>query len=248
MDRFEELKAKLKEAGGFFKLSKEEQVEYSELNKKNKSVKTGESVEIEKSTKASGDKLEARLEALEKALAAKNAENATLREETQKLQDGWKEYKSPAARKKTATIKIYKENEDEKGGVIVGIRVFKNNAFDEETRKYNKLIYKINVRYGVNDIKELEIDARSFVEIKEVERVDIIKENKRKLKKVQGYAVVPDTDKDGYPKRILSGGSGYGSNVGSDKVPLEVFMVKSTVTVRRANGEEFEIEADNLNI
>lgn len=234
MERFDELKSKMKELGGYMKLPQEEQKEYTALKKAKEA--------------APSNKMEERLAALEKALADKDVENASLREETQKLQDGWKEYKSPAGQNKTATVKIYKENEDDKGGVIVSVRTFKNNAFDEETRKYNKLIYKANVRYSDKETKEIEIEAEELAEIREIEKVEVIKENKRKLRKVQDYVVAPERDKEGYPKRMLSGGSGYGANIGSDKIPLEVFMVKSTVTVRRTNGEEFEMESDYLNI
>jgi len=191
---------------------------------------------------------ESRIKALEDALARRDAENSTLRQETRKLQEGWAEYKSPVGENKTATVKIYRKNAESPAGVIVKVIVFKNNEFNEETRKYDKLVYTVTLRYDDGTTEDIKIDAMELSKIREIEKVEIIKENSRTLRKVQEYVPYAEKDREGYPKRILSGGSGYGTSVGTGKVPLEVFMVKSDVTVRRNNGQEFEMSADFLNL
>ena len=191
---------------------------------------------------------EDRIKALEEALARKDQENDSLRNETQKLQEGWKDYESPVDKNKTATVKIYKEDEEQAPGVIIEAKVFKNNAFNEETRKNDKLLYTITVLDEKGDTKDYKIDAEDLSKIKEIEKVEIIKEKSRTLRKVQDYVVSASKDKDGFPKRMLGGGTGYGTSIGEGKVPLEVFMVKSTVTIRRISGQEFEMDSDNLNL
>jgi len=191
---------------------------------------------------------EDRIKALEDALARKDQENDSLRNETQKLQEGWKDYESPVDKNKTATVKIYKEDEEQAPGVIIEAKVFKNNAFNEETRKNDKLLYTITVLDEKGDTKDYKIDAEDLSKIKEIEKVEIIKEKSRTLRKVQDYVVSASRDKDGFPKRMLGGGTGYGTSIGEGKVPLEVFMVKSTVTIRRISGQEFEMDSDNLNL
>lgn len=205
-----------------------------------------EKASIKESPKESST--EERIKALEEALAKKDQENQSLRSETAKQQEGWKEYEGVADENKTATVKIYKEDEDQEPGIIIKAKVFKDNEFNEETRKYDKLVYVITVRTDDGETKEYKIDAQRLSKITEVERVEIIKEDSRKLRKVQEYVVAPARDKDGYPKRMLGGGTGYGTSIGDGKVPLEVFRVESTVTVKRMNGQEFEMDSKYLNI
>jgi hypothetical protein len=234
MERFKELQAKAKELGGYLALSKEEKAEYQSLKPKEAPV----------AAPKEDDRI-ARLEAMVEKLSG---ENTNLREETAKQQEGWGEYTPPSDENKTATVKIYRKDADSPAGVVIKAVTLKNNAFDEETRKYDKLIFKATVRYDDGETEDMEIDGMEFAKMQEIEQVEIIKEDTRKLRKVAGYVPSPDTDKQGFPKRMLSGGSGYGSSIGSGKVPLEVFRVESTVTVKRSNGQEFEIESDYLNL
>ena len=243
MDRFDELKAKIKETGGFLGLSKEEQTEYKTLKSQASDTPEPRVDKVEK-----GNKTEDRLKALEDALAESRAENSNLREESAKLQEGWSDYTPPGDANKTATIKIYRENAEAPAGVIVDAKVFSSTEFDEETRKYDKLIYTITCRYDDESLVDHRIEAELLSQIREIEKVEIIDEVSRTLKKVDGYVPRASTDKEGYPKRQLNGGSGFGHSEGEGEVELAVFMVKSTVTVKRANGQEFEMEADNLNL
>ena len=187
----------------------------------------------------------AKLEAMVNKLAG---ENSDLREETSKMQDGWGEYESPVDANKTATVKIYRKDADSPRGVITSAKVFKNNAKNDENGKFDRLIYKITVLYEDKKEDNFKIDAMELAAIKEIEKVEIIKENSRTLRKVQDYVPQAAKTSDGYPKRMLSGGTGYGSSIGSGQVPLEVFMVKSTVTIKRSNGQEIEMENENLNL
>lgn len=243
MDRFTELQEKFRALGGYYKLSKEEQEEY-------KTLKVGtEPVTKEEDIKKNNDisPLD-RIKKLEDQLASMAKENSSLREETSKLQEGWAEYVEPAKRNKTATLKIYRKDSESPAGVVIAISTFKNNAFDEETRKNDKLILNMKIKYEDGKEVDEKIDAKDFTKIREIEKVEIIKEDSRVLRKVEDYVRIPEKDKDGYPRRVLSGGSGYGQNVGTSSVPLEVFMVKSTVTVKRKNGQTIQMSSDFLNM
>lgn len=227
MTRFDDLKAK-----GWAKLTAEERAEYSELKKSEVPVK------------ADND----RISKLEEMVAKLSADNSNLRAETAKLQEGWAEYKPPTEQNKTATLKVYRKDSDSPAGVVINCTTFKNNAFNEETRKNDKVIFNITLKYDDNTTEDLKIDAMDFVKIREIEKVEIIKEDRRTLRKVEDYIIVPDKDREGYPKRVLDGGTGYGQNVGTMKTPLEVFMVKSEVVVRRKNGQEITMSSDFLNL
>ena len=190
---------------------------------------------------------EERIRKLEEMVGKLSADNSNLRQESAKLQEGWQEYVPPAKRNKNATLKIYRENAEAPAGVIIEAKVFKQNDWNEETHKYDRLVYSIKLRLDDASIKDIKLDAKQLSEIREIEKIEIIKEDRRTLRKVEGYVTVPDRDKAGFPKRVLSG-SGYGSNIGSVQVLLEVFAVKSIVTVKRKNGQEFQMDADYLNI
>lgn len=194
------------------------------------------------------DPNEERIKKLEELVSNLSKDNSSLREETAKLQEGWSEYTSPVSANKTATLKVYRENATAAPGLIVKLITFKNNAFNEETRKNDKLIYLATMRYDDGKTKDVQIDALTLSEINEVEQVELIKEDRRTLRKIDGYVPRPSTDKEGFPKRMLGGGSGYGSSIGSGEVPLEVFAVKSEVTVKRKNGQEFTMSSDYLNM
>lgn len=246
LNRYEELKAKSKSGGGFFSLTPEEQAEYKTLKP---GVKGKDN--LEEATEPAVPKLvpeEDRISRLEKMVEKLSAENSNLRQESAAQQEGFVEYKPVAERNKTATIKIYRKDAESPEGVIIKAVVFKDNEFNEETHKYDKLVYNITVKYGDGKDEILKIDAMEFAKLREIEKVEIIKEDRKVLRKVEDYVPRPDRDKDGYPKRILGGGPGFGQSIGSGQVPLEVFIIKSTVTIKRRDGQEIEMSNDYLNM
>ena len=243
-ERFKELFEK-----GYKNLDMPTRKEYSALKAKlEKSTPIPENMTKDISQSEGNSDSEDRITRLEKMVDSLTNENFSLRKETSKLEKGWAEYESPIARNKIATLKVYRKDADAPAGVIIKLVTFKNNAFDEETRKRDKLIYTLTIMYDNNEIEDLKMDAREFAEMKEIEEVEIIGEDSRTLKKVDGYVRKPNMDKDKFPKRVLSGGSGYGMNIGSQKVSLNIFMVKSTVTVKRSSGQEITLESDYLNM
>jgi len=189
-----------------------------------------------------------RIANLERMVEKLSGENSNLRDKTAVMQKGWEEYKAPIAGNKTATVKIYRADADSPAGIITSCRVFKNNAKNEENGKFDKLILSVMLRYDDETTEEIKLDSKELSSLKEVEQIEIVKENSRTLRKVEGYVKSPDTDREGFPKRMLSGGEGFGTSIGSGKVPLEVFMVKSEVTVKRQNGQEFEMDSNYLNL
>jgi hypothetical protein len=242
MTRFEELQQK-----GWPKLTADERTEYQAL-------KNGTPVEQKPGAMMLTTKLEVsgssedRIKKLEDMVARLSGELSVSKQETSKLQEGWQDYVPPQARNKTATLKIYRENSDTDPAVIVKVVTFKDNEFNEETRKYDKLVYTVTLMDDKGKTKEIKMDATIFFKIREVERVEIIREDRRMLRKVDGFVYAPDRDKDGFPKRILDGGSGYGRNIGSTSVPLEIFAVKSTVVVKRPGGQEITMDSNYLNL
>ena len=174
MATYEELKAK-----GWVNLSSSEKTEYQAFKKAEEDTAREDAEkeargEVQK--EAPDNKMEQRLEALERALAQKDVENEGLRNETRKLQEGWQEYDVQTEGNKTATVKIYREDADSKPGIITNIKTFKHNAFNEETRKNDKLIYSITCWYDKDTDKEFKIDAEDLALFTEVETVEIIEE------------------------------------------------------------------------
>lgn len=243
-ERFDELKEKMKVVK-YFGLSVEEKSEYQNLKKE---LGIAEKEELPDEPVVVKSSEEDRIARLEKMVESLSAENSNLRSETAKMQEGWSEYKAPAAGNKYATVKIFRKDADSPSGVIVKAVVFKDNELDEQTRRYDKLIYNITLRYDNGKEEVVKMAAEDLAKIREIEKVEIVKEDRRTLRKVEDYAIIPEKDKEGFPKRMLDGGSGYGQNIGKHQVPLEVFMVKSTCTVKRKNGQEFQIENDFLNL
>jgi len=248
---YSELKDKLEPSKGVLSMFKKSKVgEDNAPEKKTEAQKLEVPKELEiKATeliKQSGD--EDRITRLERMVSSLTNENSSLRKETAKMEKGWAEYESPKDRNSTATLKIYREDADAPACAITKITTFKNNAFNEETRKRDKLIYTVSTMDKDGNVKDLKMDAVDFAAMKEIEEVEIISEDSRVLKKVDGHVSSPELDRDKFPKRMLDGGSGYGTNVGGGKVPLEVFKVESTVTVKRENGQEIQMEAKYLNM
>ena len=239
LERFNELKTK-----GWKNLGGEEREEFQKLRGEHEGLRA---TLADPPTPPVSD-ANARIKALEEMVAKLATDNTRLQTETTKLQEGWAEYVPPAKRNKEATLKVYRADSDAAPALIVKMVVHKHNAFNEETRKNDKLIYKVTVRADDGSEKAIEMDSKQFTEIKEVEKVEIIKEESRTLRKVDGYVTKPMTDKDGYPKRILGAAGNYGNSMGTVEVPLEVFAVKSTVTVKRKNGQQFTLDADYLNL
>jgi hypothetical protein len=246
MESFEELKAI-----GYKNLNMAQRERYSELKaqfEKKEVAPEKEINEVEMIHDISKPSEEDRIARLEKMIEHLSSENSNLREETSKLQEGWAEYKPPKDQNKTATLKVYQKDSDSPAGLVIKLTTFKNNAFNEETRKNDLLIYNVLVRYDDGTTEDLKIEAVEFAKIQEIEKVEIVGEDRRILKKVDGFVPMPEYDKQKYPKRTLDGGSGFGRSIGSGQVPLEVFRVESTVTVKRKNGQEFQMEADYLNL
>jgi hypothetical protein len=222
---------------------------FEELSQKGwKNLTAEERAEYQKLKPVEADPNEDRIKKLEDMVSRLTVDNTNLKQESAKLQEGWQEYVPPAQRNKTATLKIYRENASANPAVITKVITFKDSDWNEETHKFDKLVFTVTLRYDSGETKEIQMAADILTKIREIEEVEIIKEDRRTLRKVDGYVVVPNRDNEGYPKRELSASGGYGHSIGANKVPLEVFTVKSDVTVKRKNGQEFQMDSAYLNL
>ena len=175
------------------------------------------------------------------------SEKAQFKGGTGATAEGWHEFKEPKKPNKTATFRRYREDGDAPWGIIVDWRFFKNE-YDENTRQYNKPIYKMVVQYDDGNRKEYEIEWIKFAAITEIERVEIIKEEKKTVAMSQGTVTKAFRDAEGYIySPHVGGGQVKVKGEISTQVPLLVKKDEITVTVKRENGQEFTCDSSRLN-
>ncbi len=250
MSRLEELKEK-----GWVNLTGEERTEYKALSEAD-TPKVEETKDEVKKDSAKGKPATVTMtkEELERFVESEILKFKKLESEKSRFAGGisrseveWHEWKEPKRQNKTATFRLYRVDGDSPWGIIVDWRFFKN-VFDEGTRKVDKPVYKIVVQYDDNSRKEYEIEWIEFAKITDIERVEIIKEEKKVMAMSQGSVTKAFKDSQGY----IYGNHPDGGDIKikgevSAKVPLIVKRDQITVTVKRENGQEFTINADRLN-
>jgi hypothetical protein len=259
MPTYEELKQKVKE-NGYMSLKGEERKAYSAFKKEDEAVESVTKASVkapapptkvetatEKKVKPKGKTITITEEELEERMqkAIENSKRQQPRIPTK--QNKWEEVEPGKEKHRTARLKLYQKDGESPYGVVTRVDTFKQNAWNEETHKHDKLIYKIDVLYDDGKTETIEIDAESYTQLSQTEEVELIAVDRKKMRKVSGKTGIPIRDKEGYPIMKVDG-RGYGIAQGIvGEVELEDIMYDETFTVQRQNGQTFKIHANYLN-
>lgn len=242
MERIEELKLR-----GWTSLNKEERDEFRKL------VKQQEDISVEERKRRLEEKrnmvtlsradLDAAIkEGIEQYKLAFRGDSPEGLDEAIKMGQ-WMKAREETKVTPTAKLRIYRENGLAEPGLIIDWR-FKENAFNEISRRYDTPIYQIRVLYN-DSVKEYDMPLVKMVEINEYETVDIIEQKVEELELVQGVGRRAYSEK-GYN---FSSPSFFGT---AGKQPGDSFkyIVKKKeikCKIRRPDGRLLDISADRLN-
>ena len=148
----------------------------------------------------------------------------------------WKDAEAPKKKIYTATLRKYRVDSEKPEGLIVDM-YFHKNILDEITRRNDKPIYKVKLRYddGVEEVIEMPLEE--IAKITEHETVKILEQKKDVKTKTHGYV---------YKKEVTR--EGYTSDRPTDTM-VELTETKELYTclIERANGEQFWLPSDKLN-
>lgn len=139
----------------------------------------------------------------------------------------------------TATIRKFRKDADSPWELVVDWKVMKNNVWDENTRRFNKTIYKVtfqNLETGEQRVED-NFALEDFIKVNNYEKVKIIELKKEPLQRVHGYTHTKRKTKEGY--------------VTDEPLDVEVELLETmdfiTAVVEFDNGKRMEIPADRLN-
>ena len=164
------------------------------------------------------------------------------RAKTQKIKDNeWQEFKAPAKRKHTCTMKVYRKDSESEPGIIVDWKRIRTER-DPETKKMTYHIYKLTIRYDDGHEDTVEIPVHEFNSFQETETCEIIKIEERKLQKKQGETRASKISRDDTGNEMI-----LGDEKTSDSVPLIVVKDSPILTIKRPNGQVMEIGIDRIN-
>lgn len=255
-DRFKELQNK-----GWVNLSKDEREEYKALKDSAGGAQSTQSTyastpngnpifsdgakELAKTKKEETLTLsKAQLDDLIKAKVTEAMGVKTIGREGQP--EKWEPYVPPKKPNKTATFRLWRETSDEPYGLIIDWQ-FHKNIFNEETRKNDMPEYKIKLLYPDGSTVEKKMTWLDFAHITEIERVEIIEENRQKMAMKKGKIRVPIKNNEGYYLSQGLDGSTIVGKASSRAVDDVVIKDEVMVKVRRENGQTFSINANRLN-
>lgn len=216
---------------------KEERPRYSELKSK-----SGEEESMKPS--AALTMTQEQLEALiDSKIATLKAENANLKARVGKEMDQgtWKEVKAPIKRNKTVHFKLYRPDGDTQLGLVKDWRWLKDMK-DENGKMYP--LYEITCLYGDNTETKFQIPLMDFIKVADLEKCEVIEEDRKKLVKVHGKVRIAPQTKDGY---TISAMAGYDVPQGGDYVDLEETKDEVFVTIKRDNGQTFRVNVNRCN-
>ncbi len=152
----------------------------------------------------------------------------------------WQEYTTPKRKNYTATIKVYQTDTNSPKGLIVDWKRLKT-AQDPETKKFNRDIYALTVRYDDGREETIEISVGEFNRFQEIERVEILEFKDRKMAMKQGETLRSVKTKDDMGNEMT-----MDAKTG-EKVPLMVLRDETICKVKRSSGEVFDINVNRLN-
>ena len=223
MATYEELKAK-----GWSNLNSEERKQFQEFRKSApaEEPKTEDTITLTKTS------LKQMMEEIRTEERAK----------TQKIKDNdWQEFKAPAKRKFTCTMKVYRKDSESEPGLIVDWKRIRTER-DPETKKLTYDIYKLTIRYDDGHEDTIEIPVHEFNSFQETETCEIVKMEERKLQMKQGETRASKVSRDDTGNEMI-----LGDEKTSDSIPLIVVKDSPILTIKRPNGQTMEIGIDRIN-
>lgn len=254
--QYEDLKKECSDKG-YMGMSKENRTKYSELKKRygekakdgNKVIPSRGLAQVKSTASPADVKSTEEMVPMSKVQDMINASIENYRKIQPSMPEKageWKEVERGKGANKTAKLRLYQEDSESPFGVIVRADYHKT-VWDEETHKHDKMLYKVEVLYEDGSKKSLEMDAIEYSKINVTEDVELIKNDRKEMRMSSGKIGRPMRDKDGYPiYKMNAGGYGAARDV-IGEVDLEVIRYDETFTVRRPNGQEFEIHSKYLN-
>lgn len=155
----------------------------------------------------------------------------------------WKPVKPIVKRTYTATLKRWQKdgNYENRTGLIIDWKFLKN-VFDEITRKHDKPVYKITLRYKGGETEDCEILWEDFAKISDIEVVEILENDTQTFEKVTGKKRTNFIMKDGYKTLLPSDRAGQG-----DVIELKETKDITMMTVKLEDGEVITLNALRLN-
>lgn len=235
---FDELSAIVK-ANGYMSIdSQEKRKRYSELK-----AKITESNELVSLTRGDLEAMiDKRLNAYKEEAKKSFAESDDGLEEAKSI-GKWIKSKTVKKENPVAQLRVYKEDGYAEPGIITDWKFLKK-AFNEETRKYDIDIYRINVVYSKEE-KTYDIPLIQMVQINEFEKVEIIKQDIEELELIQGKGR-KSYNKGGY-NFSDPGFFGTKGQESGEAFDYKVIKKDCVCTVKRPNGKLLVINVDRLN-
>lgn len=241
MERLETLKEK-----GWKHLSKDEKKEYQELKSADVPNTVPEGFEPLSTVKVKDTITMTKDELADLVAEAAEALHARRHVKDDKLLGKWSEFKEVEGNNQTATLKVYQEDVTKPRGIIIKAEFYKR-VMNPEENKFNKDLFKLTVLYPDNTTEEIEMDSILYAGIADIERVELIKNDRKKMKKSIRSINVTPKDKGGYTSRAADRGGEYGDSQGGYEVPLDDIKYKETFTCKTEKGQIFEVKGQDLN-
>jgi hypothetical protein len=157
----------------------------------------------------------------------------------------WKVAKEERNANKRARMRLYQKDTDSPLALIVDWKFLKN-AYDENTRAYDKPIYKLTVLHDDGTKEDVEIPLLDFSKINNYETVEIIATETRKLEKVHGKVRQTMRNKEGYAMSPHPSGGTDNVMLGG-WVELKEVKMDEIHTIKRPNGKTLTIHNSKLN-
>lgn len=136
----------------------------------------------------------------------------------------------------TATLKRYRKDTDSPVGHIVDWKHLRYD-YDEKSRREDRDIYKITVRYEGGKTEEVEVPLEAWATITDKIKVKILKQDKEPYERFHGFVDRKFLTKDGYVTDRATG-----TQVRAVEI-LDVY----TATVELPDGDVFKMPSDRLN-
>lgn len=161
-----------------------------------------------------------------------------------RAETGWQEVKEEKA-KKTARMKLYQEDTNSPFGLVVDWKFLKFE-YDEETRKRDKPMYEVTVKFDDKE-KKIVMALGDFIDINTYETVEILETDSKKVAK--SFGKVRQTLQDGgYYRSPFPGANGSVNRpLQGEFVDQNVEKIVAFHKIKRENGEILTINNDRLN-
>ncbi len=145
-------------------------------------------------------------------------------------------------RKHTCKIVLYRKNADSQLGVLTDLRTIRYDK-DPETKLYNIDILEATISYPHGKDYSFDFPIGDFIKIFTIrETVDIIKEERKKMKMDKGQIYKTKSKKESGIITRMAG------EITDTIVPMRERFLVPTITVKRKNGQKLILSSKVVNI